>query len=204
MDAIEKQNKNFYITFALLAKLAIADGSVDKSEANEIYSLIDNVLKLGAKRKEVAIKIFNDEKNSSIGYAALAHEFKNNNAPQKELMEWMMDILFRLAMANGELAPAEEKLINDVAKILDVDSGTLQKIKNNYVTTNSPLETSYEELGCKPNASLQEVEAKYNSLLQQYDPERMKFMGMPEEFLAVANEKVARFKQAYEKIRSAS
>ena len=203
MDSVEKQNKNFYITFALLAKLAIADGSVDKAEANEVYNLIDNVLKLNPKRKEVAIKIFNDEKHSPIGYTALAREFRHNNSSQKELMEWLIDILFRLAMANDELASQEEKLINDVATILGVDFATLQKIRNNYISADG-LEAYYEVLGCSSKASREELETKYKSLLQQYDPERMKSMGMPEEFLVVANEKVAKFKQAYEKILRAS
>jgi len=200
MDSIEKQNKNFYLTFALLAKLSVADGTVDKAEAKAIYDLIDNVLKLGAKRREVAIKIFNDERNSPIGYAALAREFKHNNAPQPELMEWMMDLLFKLAVANGDMASEEEKLINDVAKILDIDAATMQRIRKNYMPDESPLDASYEALGCKPGTPLEEVKAKYESLLKQYDPERMKFMGMPEEFVAVASEKMAKLKQAYERI----
>ncbi|MDR2337688.1 MAG: TerB family tellurite resistance protein [Deltaproteobacteria bacterium] len=196
----ERQNKNFFTTFALLAKLSNIDGSVSKSEAQIINDFIDHTLQLNPKQKAIAIQIFNEEKNSAIGYTTLAKEYKQNNVDAPEILRWLLDILFKVALVNEEFDPAEEKFIVEIAKIFEIDENEFKQIKNTHIKSTA-LDADYEILGCLPNSPLAEVQLQYEALLKQYNPERIRQMGMPEEFLAITQEKLANFAKAFENIQ---
>jgi DnaJ like chaperone protein len=201
MNLKERQNKNFFTTFALLAKLSNIDGSVSKSEAQIVYDFIDNTLQLNPKQRAIAIQIFNDEKNSAIGYTTLAKEYKKNNADAPELLDWLLDILFKVALINEEFDPAEERFIVEIAKVFEIGEEEFKRIKATHVKS-TVLDADYEILGCLPNSPLAEVQLQYEALLNQYNPERIRQMGMPEEFLAITQEKIAKFNKAFENIQN--
>ncbi len=195
----EQQNKNFFITFALLAKLSNIDGSVSKSEIDVIYELMDKTMSLTPKQREIAISIFNNEKKSGIGFTVMANEYKKLNQNNQELLTFLLDILFKVAMANNEFNVSEENFIIEIAKIFEITDADFLRIKSQYVKDSS-TDIYYEILGCAPNTAIKEVETQYNALLKQYNVERMKMIGMPEEFVRVAEDKVSKFTEAFEKL----
>ena len=59
----------------------------------------------------------------------------------------------------------------------------------------------YEVLGLSRGATGDEVKATYRRLARDYHPDRVIGQGMPQEFIDLANDKLATINGAYERIR---
>ena len=58
----------------------------------------------------------------------------------------------------------------------------------------------YQVLGIAPDAPDDELKAAYRKLVRENHPDTLIAQGMPEEFVAVANEKLAAINGAYDRI----
>ena len=58
----------------------------------------------------------------------------------------------------------------------------------------------YRVLGVDPDADLDEVKRRYRRLVAENHPDRLIARGMPQEFMAIANERMAALNAAYEAI----
>jgi DnaJ like chaperone protein len=56
-------------------------------------------------------------------------------------------------------------------------------------------------LGLTPQASVEEIKVTYKKLVNQYHPDRLIAKGVPEDFIKIANEKMAEINNAYDQIR---
>ena len=63
--------------------------------------------------------------------------------------------------------------------------------------TNDP----YEILGVAPSIPDEDLKAVYHRKVQETHPDRLASMGLPPEFAQIANDKVARLNDAYDRIR---
>ena len=61
-------------------------------------------------------------------------------------------------------------------------------------------ETPYEILGVSRNASDKDVKSAYRTLIRENHPDKLIAQGMPQDFIDLANEKMARINGAFEKI----
>ena len=65
------------------------------------------------------------------------------------------------------------------------------------------LEESYDAIGLPKTASDKEVKAAYRARAADFHPDKLKSKNLPAEFIAFANEQLARINQAHEIIRKA-
>jgi DnaJ like chaperone protein len=110
----------------------------------------------------------------------------------------MVDILLRVAVADGAMSASEEQMIRSAVRIFGFSESVYEKIRSRYVQT---FDRYYAVLGVNPGDSNETVKSRYRKLVMEYHPDRVVARGLPEEFAKYAQDKFREIQEAYEKIR---
>ncbi len=196
--AEQRQMTFFLALFSILGKLAKADGRVTREEGEEIVSFLDQ-MKVYGQQRSFAIRVFNEAKDSPYSVEDFARQFAEFSRGRQDLRSSMMDMLFRIALADGEFHSAEESMITSVAQILGISNQEFQTIRERYVATS---DRAYATLGISPDADDEEVKRAYRELVQEHHTDRIVSEGMPEEFVEYATNRFQEIQDAWQKIRA--
>jgi DnaJ like chaperone protein len=188
----------FYVSLAsLAAKMAKADGVITSDEIRAFDHFLRFDLNLDVdERKKIAL-IFNEAKNSPEDASAIARQFRALIGYQRDVLHMMVQLLFKIAMADGHMHPDEERFIVEMASIFDLSQTEYQQIRALYIKEN---DQAYRILGVSKNVSDAELKKAYRSLVREYHPDKIQAKGVPEDFVKVANEKMAEINKAYDDI----
>ena len=74
-------------------------------------------------------KIFNKAKEESIGFEPYAEQISTMFRGNQNVLEEVINILFYVAEADGEVSSSEEKMIEEIAKIFGIEQHQYQSIK---------------------------------------------------------------------------
>jgi DnaJ like chaperone protein len=196
---LEETQLAFFVgTFSMLAKLAKADGRIGKEEIDTIESFAINDLGLTPSSREVAFNIFRAALDSPASFEDFAMQFYGHFRNQPQLIEMMVDILLRVAVADGTMDLAEETLILSAARIFGFDQNRLNQLKSRYVASSDKF---YDVLGCSRQDTDETVKRRYRHLVQTYHPDKIAGKGLPEEFTQLAQDKFREIQEAYEAIK---
>lgn len=199
MNAHQKAEMTFFVgAFSMLAKLAQADGKVSRNETDKIDEFIRNDLKLDEASRETAIKIFNTALHSHENFHEITNQFYRQFRFQPQMLELMIDIMLRVAAADG-LTAKEETLIRDAAHIFRMSDERINQLKGRFGGHNAG--SAYQVLGLHRDASNDEIKKAYRKLVTKYHPDKVTGQGLPEEFKQTAEEKFREIQNAYEEIR---
>lgn len=196
-SAEERQATFFLALFSILGKLAKADGTVTKEEGDQLLQYL-NQMNLAGPERDFAVKVFNEAKNSSFSIQEFARQFSDATAGQPHLRSSLMDMVFRIAMADGNLHPAEESMIGTVGRVLGYSSVDLENFKKQYIGSQ---EQAYAVLGVSPDTPTEEVRATYRRLVQEYHPDTVIGQGMPQEFVEYATKRFQEVQNAWDTIK---
>ncbi len=189
----------FYVSLtSLAAKMAKADGVVSKEEIAAFDRFVRDELGLSAEERRIVAQIFNEAKNSPQDPMDFARQFRSLIGYQPEVLQTMVHLLFRIAMADGQFHPQEERFIRQVADIFGLSPTEYDQIRALFVKFDHH---AYQVLGLTPQASVEEIKVTYKKLVNQYHPDRLIAKGVPEDFIKIANEKMAEINNAYDQIR---
>ena len=188
----------FVATFSMLAKIARADGRVTRDEIAAIETFMQNELRLGFQSRQVAIRIFEAALEAPDAFEDYARQFYGAFHTNPPLLEFMLDILMRVALADGRLSPEEEKLIQSAARIFGFSDQHFHNLRSRYRGTD---DSAYHILGLGPDASNEEIKHRYRTLVKEYHPDRIAAKGLPEEFTRFAQDKFREIQTAYESIQ---
>ncbi|WP_173932072.1 DnaJ family molecular chaperone [Chelativorans sp. Marseille-P2723] len=183
---------------ALSAKMAKADGVVSLEEVrafHEIFSVprseMRNVLRLyGLAKKDVA------------GFEAYARQMAGLCGSGKAdcpMLEDILDGLFHIAKADGVVHEREEAFLARVAEIFEISKAHYEHIRARHMWPHRGS-NPYALLGVPHGAPFLEVRRRYLALAAENHPDRLLARGVPEEFLALANARMAALNAAYEEI----
>ncbi|MEX2442918.1 MAG: TerB family tellurite resistance protein [Alkalispirochaeta sp.] len=195
--AEQRQMTFFLALFSILGKLAKADGRVSREEGEQIVAFLDQ-MNVSGEQRSFAIRVFNEAKDSSYSVEDFAQQFAEFSRGRHDLRSSMMDMLFRIALADGEFHPAEDAMIASVAQILGISNQELQTIRERYVAT---AHQAYATLGVNPDADDDEVKGAYRKLVHEHHPDRIVSEGMPEEFVEYATRRFQEIQDAWQTIR---
>ncbi len=199
-DATEARRLAFVTALvALAAKLAKSDGVVTRVEIDAFKRAFDLQ---GEDRKRVA-ELYNEAKNSPHGFEEYATQLAEIVGYDHALLEELLDGLFAIAAADGRFHPAEEEFLARVARIFGFTSEAFEAVKARWRALRAPAEERpdpYAVLGLTRQASDAEIRETYRRLVREYHPDRLIALGLPEEFVKLANEKLAAINAAYEQI----
>ena len=208
----DESNKNFsndqkeqiFATsvIAISAKLAKADGKISKSEILAFKKIFEFPAE-----DEIAISnIFNSAKKNIDDYKAIAEQVYKVFKSDRGLLFELLNSLFSIAYADGELHPKERDMLFEIAKVFQISGNEFDSLNNIFEekisTDNTSINRSYKILGLSENASLEQVSNQYRKLIKEYHPDKLQGMGLPKEFIDLANQKLSAINKAYTEIKN--
>jgi len=194
----ETQFTFFVATFSMLAKLAGADGHISKEEVDSIESFMARDLNLTPDSRRVGINIFHAAIDSPQTFQDFAIQFYSHFRGQPQLLEFMIDILLRVAVSDGRLREVEERLILSAVRIFNLSETEYRKVKSRYI---DDFEKFYAILGSKESDPDEQIKKQYRKLVREYHPDMIASKGLPEEFVRFAHDKFREIQEAYEVIK---
>ncbi|MGH6948207.1 MAG: TerB family tellurite resistance protein [Kiloniellales bacterium] len=178
------------------AKMAKADGQVTRDEV----AAFKEVFHIPPHEAANVGRLFDRARRDAEGFepyaSQLARLFRHNPA----VLEELIDGLFHIARADGAVNEDELKYLESVAVIFGLSPATWQRLRAANVT--APDSNPYAILGVAPSASQAEIKAAYRTLVKENHPDRLMAQGLPQEFVDIANEKLARINAAYDLLDS--
>ncbi len=188
----------FVASFSMLAKLVQADGHIRREELDTIEKFMRRDLKLDSHSYQVASNIFQAALNSHVSFEQFASQFYQHFQYQPQMLDLMLDILFRVAQSDGRLAPPEEALILTATNIFNFSKDHYNRIKSRYI---DDMDSYYATLQCRSDSSDEEIKRQYRKMVQEYHPDKIAAKGLPDEFAKFAADKFREIQEAYEKIK---
>lgn len=194
----------FVAAFSMLGKLAKVDGQVSPEEIRSVENFMANDLNLDPHSRRVAMEIFHAAGRSGETFEAFANQFYVNFRSQPQLLDLLMDILLRVALADGTMSPAEEGLIRTAAGIFQFSESQYQQFMSRYGTHAQPeTDRYYAALGASPSDSDDTIKHHYRQKVAEFHPDKIASKGLPDEFTKFAEEKFREIQDAWEHIKKA-
>ena len=182
---------------ALGAKMAKSDGVVTRDEV----AAFREVFKVPRSELGNVARVFNLAKGDTAGYEAYAGQLAQLFGPRADILEDVLDGLFHIAKADGAVHAAEREYLAHVARRFGFGDAAFARISARHV---APEATDpYVVLGTSPDASDEEVRRVYRRLVRENHPDRLIARGVPEEFVMIANDRLARINDAWDRIEKA-
>ncbi len=182
---------------ALSAKMAKADGIVTQDEVRafqEIFHVPES------ERRNVS-RLYNLATQDVAGFEAYAQRMTDlcgSGEPGCPVMEDILDGLFHIAKADGLLHENEMEFLARVSTIFGFDETGFRRISARHVDLGTA--DPYVVLGLERGVDFETVRKRYRALVTENHPDRLIARGVPEEFIVIANERIAALNVAYEAI----
>lgn len=176
----------------LFAAVAKADHKIHDSELRYIRQYFTE--KFGEDNAGDAMDLFNHAVKQKFDHWSIAHQVKQHLDYYSRLQ--LMQMLFGLAYADGEIHPEENRVLHDISERLGIKPGDHESIMAVYF---KDKDGPYKVLGVTSEASDDEIKKAYRSLVVKYHPDKVSHLG--EEFVKIAGEKFVAVKAAYDKIK---
>jgi len=191
----------FVGAFSMLAKMATSDGSMVAQERAKVEEFITKDLRLAGQERQAAINVFNAALTSNGTFEQFALQFYQNFASERSILELLMDVLVRVAAADGKISPPEKNLIDSAAHIFRIPDSLLSSIISRYSSVATSPNQAYSVLNLTSHATDDEVKKAYRKLSVEFHPDTIASKGLPEEFTRFATEKFRAIQDAYESIK---
>lgn len=195
--AEQVQAAYFVSIFSILGKLAKADGVVTQEELAVVNTFIDS-MHIGEGEKQFARQVFTEAKNSPYAIEDFARQFYEINQRQPQLLASFLDVLFRVAAADGKLHPAEEEALRRVKAVFNISEQQYEEIRAAYF---KDADKHYKVLNCTAQSSTDDIKKNYRALVRDFHPDTIISKGLPEEFTEFATKRFREIQDAYEEIR---
>jgi len=179
---------------ALSAKMAKADGVVTADEIRAFKELFD--MPKGEERN--VARLFNLAKQDVAGFDAYAHRIADLYPDDPDTLEDIVDGLFHIAKADNYVHEAELAYLQAVAGIFGLSDREFERIKVRHVK--SDRIDPYSVLGVPRSMSDADLKKHYRKLVAETHPDRLIARGVPEEFVRIANDRLAAINEAWDMI----
>lgn len=143
-------------------------------------------------------RIFDMAKSSSDGFEIYARQIATMFRGERALLEGLLEALYQIAMADGQLHPAEKAYLQKVAHIFGFADVDFDRVHHAFTASDGP--DPYEQLGLTRDASNDDLKAAHRKLSRENHPDTLIAKGMPPEFVEQANDKMARINAAWDQI----
>lgn len=185
--------KNLSFTFAVIAlsaRVACADGSVTREKYvafRDAFPLVGGIC--GKIRKLFAMACENE-----APFETYVTQIKYIFPRRMELFHSLVDRLFRIAAADGEISKAEERMLARIAHLLELSAGEYTDIRDRYVSGVKP----HHVLGIeKKRASKSRIKKQYHALMRVYHPDRFANENISPEVSMLLRLKTSEINEAY-------
>ncbi|MBV8188510.1 MAG: TerB family tellurite resistance protein [Alphaproteobacteria bacterium] len=180
---------------ALGAKMARADGEVSEAETQAFR----NFFKVPAGEEKNVERFFNLAKRDVAGFESYAKQVAALFPDAPEILENVLEGLFEIAKADGQIDAAEADYLAKVARLFGLDSSRFERAKAAAlgIVECEPCVI----LGIDPLATDEQIRDAWLRQVRANHPDRLIAQGLPEEAIAMANRKLALINDAYDRLR---
>jgi DnaJ like chaperone protein len=188
----------------LSAKMAKADGHVTRDEVDAFKE----VFHIPPGEAQAVGKIFDQAKASSDGFQPYAEQIGQMFRGEWNVLEELLGALFHIAKADGKIHADEIRYVRGVALLFGFSERDFERIQTIHLSgwqgqggRAAKADDAYEILGVEPSANDDEVKNAYRKLARENHPDVLTAKGMPQEFIDLANDKLATINDAYDRIK---
>jgi DnaJ like chaperone protein len=196
-NVLTKASEGVGFTIAMIAmsaKMAKADGAVTQNEADRF----DDIFDVDEAELPNVRRIFDLAKSDTAGFREYALKIANTHRSDPNRLEDILDALFEIAKADGVLHPGELKFLQETAEIFGFSHTEFRRIRASHFGAEAG--DPYVVLGVDYKAADEEVKRAWRKLVRENHPDALIARGVPEEFIRLANAKLAAINAAYDKI----
>ena len=219
-DRARLQRLFFETTFSIMGHLAKSDGRISKEEVSQAESLMERLGLTPEHRKE-AISLFKAGSEEEFQLEPIIATFINEGGRQHNLPILLLEFLFSIAMADGELHAAEKEILGRTAGFLGIGNRQFEQLLAMLTAQQSfnggqyqryqqgsqrasidELGNAYQALGVTSSESDREIKKAYRKLMSQHHPDKLIAQGVPEDMIKVGTEKAQEIQAAYDLIKT--
>ena len=179
---------------ALGAKMAKADGVVTQEEIKTFSA----VFKVSDEEHTNVRRVFDLARRDVAGYEAYARQIANILKDDRVLLQHVLEGLFHVAAADSVIHPKEEEFLQTVAQRFGFSRSGYMHIRARFVVNGEA--SPYDILLLDPSVSNEELKAQYRRLVIDNHPDKVMARGVPPEFVAFADRKLAAINAAFDTI----
>ena len=179
----------------LSAKLSKADGQVSKEE----LIAVKDKLKIPENEIDQVGKIFNRAKNESTGYKPYAEQIAQIYRGNLNVLEEVINILFYIAEADGNISQAELIMIEDISRIFGLSESQFNSLKESRKSSDKL--NPYIVLESNPDDSLTEIRKRYIKLSKEHHPDLLLSKGVPPEVIEESKKKMRSINSAWDQVQ---
>ena len=197
-DGFDQDARQVAFTTAVIvlsAKMAKADGRVSADE----IAAFKTIFHIPPEETSHVARIWDEAKREAGGYEPYAQQIAQLFRHEPAVMEEILGALFHIAKADGSIHPAEMELLARTAMIFGFDANAFERLKHIHLGSDGD-DDPYEVLGVSRDASNEELKRTYRKLIRENHPDTLMAQGVPQEFIDLANEKMAAINAAYDRI----
>jgi DnaJ like chaperone protein len=176
------------------AKMAKADGAVSRAEVKAFKT----VFRVPPDEVKNVARIFDAAKRDSTGFEPYARQVASMFRSDPAILEELLVGLFHIAWADGPGQAAELDYLRRVAVIFGFGPQTFARILTQFQQPDAV--DPYEVLGVDRTVTDAEVKTVYRKLIRENHPDTLVAKGMPQDFIDLANERMASINAAYDQI----
>jgi DnaJ like chaperone protein len=182
----------------LSAKLAKCDGAVKRAEIDAFRRHFrippESVRDIG--------RLFDQARDSADGFEAYAIQLGDAFADNRGVLEDVLTALFAIARADGPVNRAELDFLSRTHRAFGLDQVAWDRARGAMPRRPASDEPdAYAVLGVTRASSDEEIRATWKNLMRDNHPDSLAARGVPAEFIARANDKVARINAAWDRIK---
>jgi DnaJ like chaperone protein len=180
---------------ALGAKMARVDGEVSESEV----AAFRDFFQVPPGQEENVQRFFDQAKRDVGGFETYARQVAALFPDAPEILENVIEGLFSIAQADGQIDAAEADYLAKVASIFGLASSRFERAKAAAlgVMECEPCVV----LGIDPLATDEQIREAWLRQVRANHPDKLMAQGLPEEAIAMANRKLALINDAYDRLR---
>ena len=179
----------------LSAKLSKVDGQVSREE----LIAVKNKLKIPENDLDQVGKIFNKAKEESTGYEPYATQIAQVYRGNLNVLEEVINILFYIAEADGNISKSELNMIENIARIFGLNEKQFNSIKESRKS--SEKLNPYIVLESSPDDNIENIRKKYIKLSKEHHPDLLISKGVPEEVIEESKKKMRAINSAWDQIQ---
>jgi DnaJ like chaperone protein len=195
-DPIRRKQVAFSIAMiALSAKIAKADGIVTSDEVEAFQQIFH----IPEKEFKNVSRLYNLAKEDVAGFDQYANQIKSLFPDEPAVLRDVMDGLFHIAKADGVLHEKELEALEIISSIFEFSDHQFHQIKYMHITLDA--HDPYRILDADPNWTFEQLKKHHRKIVNEYHPDRLIARGVPQEFISIANDRLANYNQAWETIQ---
>ena len=179
----------------LSAKLSKADGQVSREE----LIAVKEKLKIPESELDQVGKIFNKAKEEKTGYEPYAKQIAQIYIGNINVLEEVINILFYIAEADGNVSDSEMRMIENIARIFGLNEVQINGIKESRKSSDKL--NPYIVLESKTDDSVEVIRKRYLKLSKEHHPDLLVSKGVPKEVIDESKAKMRAINSAWDQIQ---